>query len=96
VNLVFQPNQKVAKQQCEEQRAWLQALAEKVMGRPVVVSISVNDSAAAPPAPAPAAPLPVQSLPADPEKVKRDAMANATVQAVLEIFPVEKTTVEEL
>jgi len=27
--------------------------------------------------------------------VKAEAMANSTVQAVLEIFPVEKTTIEE-
>jgi DNA polymerase-3 subunit gamma/tau len=92
VSVVFQPNQKVARQQCEEQRAWLQGAAEKVMGRPVVVAISVNDagvsSTPAPPAAQPARP--------SPEEVARDAMSNATVQAVLEIFPVEKTTVEEL
>jgi DNA polymerase III subunit gamma/tau len=94
VSVAFQPNQKVARQQCEEQRGWLQGLAEKVMGRPVVVSVTVNDGASAqvptaPPAPAPAARP-------SPEEVARDAMANATVQAVLEIFPVEKTTVEEI
>jgi DNA polymerase-3 subunit gamma/tau len=94
VSVIFQPNQKVAKQQCEEQRAWLQALAEKVMGRPVVVSIGVNDgSAASTPAPPPP---PAQPARPSPEELKRDAMTNATVQAVLEIFPVEKTTVEEL
>ena len=27
--------------------------------------------------------------------LKEEAMANSTVQAVLEIFPVEKTTIEE-
>jgi DNA polymerase-3 subunit gamma/tau len=96
VKLVVQPNHKMAKQHCEEQRGWLQEVAEKLMGRPVVVSISVNEGAAVPAVPAPAAPLPVQSPEADPEKVRRDALANATVQAVLEIFPVEKTTVEEL
>jgi hypothetical protein len=30
-----------------------------------------------------------------PDDVKAEAMANSTVQAVLEIFPVEKTTIEE-
>jgi DNA polymerase III subunit gamma/tau len=94
VSVIFQPNQKVAKQQCEEQRAWLQGLAEKVMGAPVVVSISVNEGATAPTPPQP--PPAAQAARPSPEEVTRDAMANATVQAVLEIFPVEKTTVEEL
>jgi DNA polymerase III subunit gamma/tau len=95
VAVVFQPNQKVARQQCEEQRAWLQGIAEKVMGRPVVVSISVNDTAVAS-TPSPQAVQPAQPARPSPEEIARDAMANATVQAVLEIFPVEKTTVEEL
>ena len=64
------------------------------MGRPVVVSVSVNDAASrrrhrtASAGAQPARP--------NPEEVTRDAMSNATVQAVLEIFPVEKTTVEEI
>ena len=95
VSVVFQPNQKVARQQCEEQRAWLQGAAEKVMGRPVVVAISVNDAGVAS-TPTPPAAQPAQPARPSPEEVARDAMANATVQAVLEIFPVEKTTVEEL
>ncbi|MGH9383332.1 MAG: DNA polymerase III subunit gamma/tau [Vicinamibacterales bacterium] len=92
LSLVFQPNQRMARQQCEEQKAWLQGLAEKVMGRPVVVSIGVNDGSAA------STPTPLPAPPArpSPEEITRDAMANATVQAVLEIFPVEKTTVEEI
>ncbi len=92
VSVVFQPNQKVARQQCDEQKAWLQGLAEKVMGRPVVVSVSVNEGAA----PAAPSPAPAQTARPNPEDVTRDAMSNATVQAVLEIFPVEKTTVEEI
>jgi DNA polymerase-3 subunit gamma/tau len=97
VSVMFQPNQKVARQQCEEQRGWLQGLAEKVMGRPVVVSIAVNEAATAPaPAPPPPPPPTAQAARPSPEEVTRDAMANATVQAVLEIFPVEKTTVEEI
>jgi DNA polymerase-3 subunit gamma/tau len=95
VSVVFQPNQKVARQQCEEQRAWLQGAAEKVMGRPVVVAISVNDAGVAS-TPTPPAAQPAQPARPSPEEVARDAMANATVQAVLEIFPVEKTTVEEI
>ena len=43
----FLPNQKNAKSQCDEQKAWLQSIAEKVAGRPVPVSIAVADAGAA-------------------------------------------------
>ena len=85
--------QRFPKKLCEEQKAWLQGLAEKLAGRPVPVSIVVADAgteAALPPAPVAAAPKPASAGAAD------DALADPTVQAVLEIFPVEKTTVEEI
>ena len=96
----FLPNQKNAKSQCDEQKAWLQSIAEKVGGRPVPVSIAVAD-AGTQPAPA-SAREPSGELRRDepgkkssPEDLKAEAMANSTVQAVLEIFPVDKTTIEE-
>ena len=91
----FLPNQKNAKSQCDEQKAWLQSIAEKVAGRPVPVSIAVAD-ASMQPAPAPASPVSATSAPkSSSDDVKAEAMANSTVQALLEIFPVEKTTIEE-
>ena len=105
IKFEFLPNQKNAKSQCEEQKAWLQSIAEKVAGKPVPVSIVVSASA---PASASAhgsasAGEPSGELRRDepaarkrsPEELKAEAMANSTVQAVLEIFPVEKTTIEE-
>jgi hypothetical protein len=91
----FLPNQKNAKSQCDEQKAWLQSIAEKVAGRPVPVSIAVADAGTQP---SPAPTLPVAAGPSQkssPEDLKAEAMANSTVQAVLEIFPVDKTTIEE-
>ena len=91
----FLPNQKNAKSQCDEQKAWLQSIAEKVAGRPVPVSIAVADAGTAP-APAPASPVSASSTQkSSPDDLKAEAMANSTVQAVLEIFPVDKTTIEE-
>ena len=93
LTFVFQANQKVPKKLCEEQKAWLQGLAEKLAGRPVPVSIVVADAgmeAAPPPPPVAAAPKPASAAAAN------AALADPTVQAVLEIFPVEKTTVEEI
>ena len=91
INFVFQANQKNAKQQADDQRAWVQQLAEKLAGKPVPVTITLTESAAHP-----AAPSAVVAPRASTEDTTAQAMANATVQAVLEIFPVEKTTVEEI
>ena len=43
----------------------------------------------------PASPASLASPASPGSDVKAEAMANSTVQAVLEIFPVEKTTIEE-
>ena len=94
ISFVFLPNQRNAKGQCEEQKAWLQSTAEKVAGKPVAISIVVAEGSVAPVAPvAPAAPD-ARNAP-DARDLRAEAMANSTVQAVLEIFPVEKTTIEE-
>jgi hypothetical protein len=96
VSFAFLPNQKNARSQCEEQKPWLQSIAEKVAGKPVPVSVVVAESGSQP-SPAPASPA--HAAPAAPgapaADVTAEAMANSTVQAVLEIFPVEKTTIEE-
>jgi len=107
ITFEFLPNQKNAKSQCEEQKAWLQSIAEKVAGKPVPISIVVAEAAASA---SPSGSAREQtgeqrrdaSASADaavkkssPEELKAEAMANSTVQAVLEIFPVEKTTIEE-
>ena len=91
----FQPNKKNAKAQCDDQKAWLLAIAEKVAGRPVPVSIVIAAADAAPgPAPSTLG-SPVAAPRGNPDDVKAEAMANSTVQALLEIFPVDKTTIEE-
>jgi DNA polymerase III subunit gamma/tau len=92
----FLPNQKNAKSQCEEQKSWLMTIAEKVAGKAVPISVVVADAGAVP-APAPPSPVSPLSSPvkSSPDDLKSEAMANSTVQAVLEIFPVEKTTIEE-
>jgi DNA polymerase-3 subunit gamma/tau len=95
VAFAFLPNQKNAKSQCEEQKPWLASIAEKVAGKPVPVTVGVADAGAAP-APAPASlGSPVAASATSPDDLKAEALANSTVQAVLEIFPVDKTTVEE-
>ena len=95
ITFAFQPNKKNAKMQCEDQKAWLATVAEKLAGRPIPVAV-VTAEADAPPAPAPASlGSPVAAPKTNQDDLKAEAMANSTVQAVLEIFPVDKTTIEE-
>ncbi len=94
VTFAFLPNQKNAKMQCEEQKSWLASIAERVAGKAVPVSIAVAD-AASQPAKASSSRGPTDQAKPSSDDVKAEALANSTVQAVLEIFPVEKTTVEE-
>jgi len=105
ITFSFLPNQKVPRSQCEENRAWLEALGTQVFGRLIPVHIALVDPAAAPKAPPPAA-LPAAALarpalkgplagPSE-DELRQEALSDPTVQALLEIFPVERTKVEEM
>jgi hypothetical protein len=98
VTFSFLPNQKVAKAQCDESRAWLEGIAEQVFGRKVAVAISVADSTGAS-EPAPVAPRAVAAAerpqPSE-DQLRTEAMSDPTAQALFEIFPVEKSRVEEI
>jgi DNA polymerase-3 subunit gamma/tau len=89
VTLAFLPNQKVPRQQAEGARAWLEDLAERVSGRRIPVVVAVADAPAGTPSPAPAA------EPASEEDLRKEALSDPTVQALFEIFPVERSKVEE-
>ena len=56
ITFAFLPNQKNAEEQCDEQKAWLKSIAEKVAGKPVPVSIVGRRCGRAGPPPAPASP----------------------------------------
>lgn len=86
----FQSNQKMPRQQCEDHRAWLQSIVEKVAGRPLPVTIAVSEAQASSAPDAPAA-----SRTAAPDDQRRQkAMDHETVRTLLEVFPVEKTSIE--
>jgi hypothetical protein len=98
ITFAFLPNQKVPRQQCEDMKAFLEDLAEKVAGQRIPVAITVAAAPAAPAAPgAPGAPS-APSAPghADEAALREEAMADPSVQALFEIFPVEKSKVEEM
>ena len=98
ITFTFLANQKVPKQQCDEQRRMLEEIAEKVAGRKIPVTVTVASGApAAVPAKAAAATGSGSEAPrASEEDLRQQAMADPTVQALFEIFPVEKSKIEEI
>ncbi len=103
VTFAFLPNQKVPRAQCEENREWLTSLAAQTLGHDVPVQVTTADpsqSAPTPPAPAPAPvgapPRPPAAKPASDDELRQEALSDPGVQALFEIFPVERTKIEEL
>ncbi|MCC7031582.1 MAG: DNA polymerase III subunit gamma/tau [Acidobacteria bacterium] len=89
VTFAFQPNQKVPKHQCEDNRAWLQDVVEQIAGARLPLRIVFTDAPAATP-PAPAEP---RATPVSGER-QQSALEHDTVRTLLDVFPVEKTTVQ--
>jgi DNA polymerase-3 subunit gamma/tau len=101
VTFAFLANQKVPRAQCEENREWLATLATQTFGQETTVQVTVTAPAepgAAPPAPvaAPAAAPRTPPVAATDEQLRREALADPGVQALFEIFPVERTKIEEM
>ena len=98
ITFTFLPNQKVPRQQCDEQRRMLEEIAEKVAGKRIPVTVVIADrGAAAAQSPVAARPAPVPEAPrASEEDLRQQAMADPTVQALFEIFPLEKAKIEEI
>jgi DNA polymerase III subunit gamma/tau len=100
VTFTFSPNQRTLLNMFEQNRAWLESIAQQVTGRRIVVSgvqadgnaaaaeavKSAGDAAAA----APGAPDDRKSA------LREQALADAGVQTMLEVFPAEIRDVEEM
>ena len=92
VTFTFSATQKALREMFEQNRAWLESLAQQVAGRRVTVT-SGNGPEGAPAAPA----AETQAPSADKKAALRDqALADAGVQALLEVFPAEIRDVEEM
>jgi DNA polymerase-3 subunit gamma/tau len=93
VTFTFLSNQRSLRDQVEEKRSWLESIAEQATGRKLTVTAAQ--------APAPASPAGGQekgSAPVADRKsaLREQAMADAGVQAMLEVFPGEIRDVEEM
>jgi DNA polymerase-3 subunit gamma/tau len=94
--IAFTPAQKVQLQQMEQNRAWLESLASQLVGRKLTVAI-VQD-AVSEPAAQPEAEGAASRPAADDRKarLKAEAMSDAGVQAMLDVFGGEIRDVEEI
>lgn len=100
VTFTFQPNQKVPRQQAEDNRGWVQELVERLTGRrlPVTVVVAESAGAAGPAASAPSAVAPVGTAKAAASASTGGSVTSPleheTVKSILEMFPVEKTRID--
>jgi DNA polymerase III subunit gamma/tau len=104
ITFAFLPNQKVPKTQCEEMKPFLETVAQQVSGQRVPVSVVTAEVApgtapaerraeATPSVTPGASRAPIAQ---DDDTLRREAMADPSVQALFEIFPVEKSKIEEM
>jgi len=91
VTFSFSPSQRALCANCEQNRAWLESTAEKLAGRKLrVTAVQIDASTAASPvSPSDAAAIRKTAL-------RDQALADAGVQALLEVFPAEIRDVEEM
>jgi DNA polymerase-3 subunit gamma/tau len=89
----FLPAHRALREQLDQKRPWLEQLASAVAGRRMPVHAEQVD------APAPAAPIDssvARAAAAAAPDLKRAAMADSAVQAMLDVFPAEIENVEEI
>ena len=90
VTFTFSATQRALRDQFEQNRVWLESTAQQASGRKITVAAVQQD--AAPDPPSGAAPPP----PDRKAELRAQAMADAGVQAMLEVFPAEIRDVEEI
>ena len=94
ITFTFSPMQRALRDTLEQNRAWLETTAQQIAGRRIAIAGVLADTATAPP-PGSAAAAEKQST----EKktaLREQALADAGVQTMLEVFPAEIRDVEEM
>jgi DNA polymerase-3 subunit gamma/tau len=91
VTFSFSSSQRALRDNCEQNRTWLESMAQKLAGRRVAVMAVQLDA----PPPASAA-APPDAAAAKKIELREQALADAGVQALLEVFPAEIRDVEEM
>jgi DNA polymerase-3 subunit gamma/tau len=95
VTFSFAPNQRALRDTFDQNRAWLETIAQQVAGRKIVVAAVQTEAAAA--QSEGGQPAGVDKKSADRKSALREqALADAGVQTMLEVFPAEIRDVEEM
>jgi len=101
VTFSFSPAQRAQRDQFEQQRAWLESVALSIAGRKITMAATLRDAASAESTGGDAVAVPGKA-PADKtaadkkSALRAQALADAGVQTMLEVFPAEVRDVEEL
>ena len=85
VTFTFAPNQRALRDQFEQNRAWLESVGEQVAGRRIAFAAQSEE--------------PSKVLQTGPDRktvLREQALADAGVQTLLEVFPAEIRDVEEM
>jgi DNA polymerase-3 subunit gamma/tau len=92
IAFTFASNQSVARTQLEQNRAWVEAAAERIAGTKIPVVVLQAEGAPVTEPPTPAA----TTAAADDRDLKAEALSTSAVQAMLDVFPAEIRDVEEM
>ena len=90
VTFTFAPNQRTLRDTFEQNRPWLESIGQQVAGRRLVFAALTQNEASGPTA---------ESAEKPPDKkavLREQALADASVQTMLEMFPAEIRDVEEM
>jgi hypothetical protein len=96
VTFSFTPAQRALKDQFEQQKAWLESIAQPIAGRRMTMAVAHADASGAPPPADNGAKAPAQQSAEKKSALREQALADAGVQTMLEVFPAEIRDVEEM
>ena len=95
ITFTFATNHKTLQTQLEQNRPWLESTASELAGRKMTVVARQGTAEPPPPAPTPTTPLAAKPSTGS-ESLRSEALEDAAVQAMLDVFPAEIRDVEEL
>ena len=91
VTFTFSPNQRALRDTFEQNRAWLESIAQQAAGRRIAAACVLGT-----PPEAGGEPAPERAAADRKSALRQQALADAGVQTMLEIFPAEIRDVEEM
>jgi hypothetical protein len=93
ITFTFSPMQRALRDTFEQNRVWLETTAQQIAGRRIAIVGVLADAAAPPPGSAAAA---EKQSTEKKSALREQALADAGVQTMLEVFPAEIRDVEEM